>query len=204
MYDQCAYDITMENFKLQTMEDIKNSIVSSVHTSVQSHDPINHSQQVYPMSPPMGHRCTECGVNMGPNNPRQLCGKTRCVNKIFDDDYEDCPLTPVRCDTPRPLPPAPRKRKRASKPTLTNSVRVKSMEDIPSSVKTAFRLFEFNKEKQRRFVGFVYFEGYDDMTEKQQDKIDKYRECYYFFKKPCGPYLACSCNKSVLLLKMEN
>ena len=24
--------------------------------------------------------CIQCGDNMGPNNPRQLCGKTRCVN----------------------------------------------------------------------------------------------------------------------------
>lgn len=24
--------------------------------------------------------CTECGVNMGPSNPRQLCGKTYCTN----------------------------------------------------------------------------------------------------------------------------
>ena len=25
--------------------------------------------------------CTECGEYMGPQNPRQLCGKTRCYNK---------------------------------------------------------------------------------------------------------------------------
>ena len=24
--------------------------------------------------------CTECGVDMGPSNPRQLCGKTYCTN----------------------------------------------------------------------------------------------------------------------------
>ena len=24
-------------------------------------------------------RCIECGVSMGPNNPRQLCGKSRCL-----------------------------------------------------------------------------------------------------------------------------
>ncbi len=23
--------------------------------------------------------CLECGVDMGPNNPRQLCGKSRCI-----------------------------------------------------------------------------------------------------------------------------
>lgn len=24
--------------------------------------------------------CVECGVNMGPNNPRQFCGKYMCFN----------------------------------------------------------------------------------------------------------------------------
>lgn len=24
--------------------------------------------------------CLECGIDMGPQNPRQLCGKWRCVN----------------------------------------------------------------------------------------------------------------------------
>lgn len=24
--------------------------------------------------------CLICGVSMGKNNPRQLCGKTRCIN----------------------------------------------------------------------------------------------------------------------------
>tara|TARA_B100000900_G_scaffold347778_1_gene313117 strand:- start:1283 stop:1480 length:198 start_codon:yes stop_codon:yes gene_type:complete len=27
--------------------------------------------------------CTECGIDMGDNNPRQLCGKTYC---IYDDE----------------------------------------------------------------------------------------------------------------------
>lgn len=27
---------------------------------------------------PIKNRCVECGVDMGYNNPRQLCGKTRC------------------------------------------------------------------------------------------------------------------------------
>ena len=29
--------------------------------------------------------CVECGIDMGPQNPRQLCGKWRCVNKIFSE-----------------------------------------------------------------------------------------------------------------------
>ena len=24
--------------------------------------------------------CLECGIDMGPHNPRQLCGKTRCLD----------------------------------------------------------------------------------------------------------------------------
>lgn len=28
--------------------------------------------------------CIECGIDMGPNNPRQLCGKTFCCNIVYD------------------------------------------------------------------------------------------------------------------------
>jgi len=28
------------------------------------------------------NKCLECGIDMGPTNPRQLCGKWRCDNKI--------------------------------------------------------------------------------------------------------------------------
>lgn len=27
------------------------------------------------------NKCLECGIDMGPQNPRQLCGKIRCDNK---------------------------------------------------------------------------------------------------------------------------
>jgi hypothetical protein len=32
--------------------------------------------------------CIECGIDMGPMNPRQLCGKWQCLNNtyIFEDD----------------------------------------------------------------------------------------------------------------------
>ena len=30
--------------------------------------------------------CTVCSIDMGENNPRQLCGKTRCPYKYDDDD----------------------------------------------------------------------------------------------------------------------
>jgi len=37
---------------------------------------------VYDLEPleEIQNRCIECGIDMGPNNPRQLCGKTRCLN----------------------------------------------------------------------------------------------------------------------------
>ena len=28
--------------------------------------------------------CIECGIDMGPDNPRQLCYKTFCYNSIYD------------------------------------------------------------------------------------------------------------------------
>jgi hypothetical protein len=28
--------------------------------------------------------CVICGIDMGPNNPRQLCGKTMCMFEDFD------------------------------------------------------------------------------------------------------------------------
>lgn len=31
--------------------------------------------------------CLTCGVDMGPQNPRQLCGKWRCPNKSFSSYY---------------------------------------------------------------------------------------------------------------------
>lgn len=32
---------------------------------------------------PSVNRCTECGIDMGPHNPRQLCGKSYCQNEYF-------------------------------------------------------------------------------------------------------------------------
>ena len=39
--------------------------------------------------------CTWCGIAMGPNNPRQLCGKWRCL------------YLPAAPPSPPPLPPTP-------------------------------------------------------------------------------------------------
>ena len=39
--------------------------------------------------------CIECGVDMGPQNPRQLCGKIYCLNDAFINlsDNEDTFIT---------------------------------------------------------------------------------------------------------------
>lgn len=51
------------------------------------------------------NRCTECNVDMGPSNPRQLCGKTYCRTpspKRKRDDIE-CPPAPkkAKCQSPK-------------------------------------------------------------------------------------------------------
>ena len=30
------------------------------------------------------NRCVDCGIDIGPSNPRQLCGKWRCDNKLIN------------------------------------------------------------------------------------------------------------------------
>lgn len=37
----------------------------------------------------MPNLCIECGIDMGDCNPRQLCGKTRCLNTAFYDSPYD-------------------------------------------------------------------------------------------------------------------
>ena len=33
--------------------------------------------------------CLDCGVDMGPMNPRQLCGKWYCLNAAFLDNADE-------------------------------------------------------------------------------------------------------------------
>jgi len=35
------------------------------------------------------NRCIECGIDMGPNNPRQLCGKTYCREMVPVSSYRE-------------------------------------------------------------------------------------------------------------------
>ena len=49
--------------------------------------------------------CCECGVDMGPDNPRQLCGKTKCDGYGYDDEEEEEETKSLnRSLTPDPLP----------------------------------------------------------------------------------------------------
>lgn len=41
--------------------------------------------------------CTMCGIDMGPQNPRQLCGKTRCLEKGY---WFDQPSPSIPYSTP--------------------------------------------------------------------------------------------------------
>lgn len=61
----------------------------------------------------MEFKCLECGVNMG-NNPRQLCGKTRCLGTKIKVVYTDSMTKGVlsvnlvdnRCELPEGCVPA--------------------------------------------------------------------------------------------------
>ena len=33
--------------------------------------------------------CTICNIDMGEMNPRQLCGKTKCLNEVINEDFND-------------------------------------------------------------------------------------------------------------------
>ena len=51
--------------------------------------------------------CTVCLVDMGEENPRQLCGKTRCLNDGIDStdiNYEIPPAAAARLESELPLP----------------------------------------------------------------------------------------------------
>lgn len=50
------------------------------------------------------NRCTECNVDMGPSNPRQLCGKTYCrtPSPKRKREEDECPPAPkkAKCQSP--------------------------------------------------------------------------------------------------------
>lgn len=37
---------------------------------------------------PIINRCLECDIDLGADNPRQLCGKTHCMFSIGDEQYD--------------------------------------------------------------------------------------------------------------------
>ena len=63
----------MENSKEnQNLEEITDNIQSDNTYN----DDFNYSYQ----DDEIKNLCLDCGVDMGPTNPRQLCGKTHCNN----------------------------------------------------------------------------------------------------------------------------
>ena len=63
----------MENSKKnQNIEEITNNI----QCDNTNNDDFNYSYQ----DDEIKNLCLDCGVDMGPTNPRQLCGKTHCNN----------------------------------------------------------------------------------------------------------------------------
>lgn len=63
----------MENSKEnQKLEEITDNIQSDNTNN----DDFNYSYQ----DDEIKNLCLDCGVDMGPTNPRQLCGKTHCNN----------------------------------------------------------------------------------------------------------------------------
>ena len=58
----------------------------------------NEKYDYYSPNNTMRNLCVICGVDMGPDNPRQLCRKTYCEN-----EYE-IPLTPPLSPQPSPTP----------------------------------------------------------------------------------------------------
>lgn len=56
------------------------------------------------------NRCTECNVDMGPSNPRQLCGKTYCrtPSPKRKREEDECPSAPkkAKCQSPETYPRA--------------------------------------------------------------------------------------------------
>ena len=69
------------------------------------HDDTDSEDESASDSDEIENRCTECNVDMGPSNPRQLCGKTYCRTpspKRKRDDIE-CPPAPkkAKCQSPK-------------------------------------------------------------------------------------------------------
>lgn len=63
----------------------------------------NEEYDYYSPNNTIRNLCVICGVDMGPNNPRQLCRKTYCENE------DEIPLTPPLSPQPSqpPTPQAP-------------------------------------------------------------------------------------------------
>ena len=61
----------------------------------------NEEYDYYSPNNTIRNLCVICGVDMGPDNPRQLCRKTYCENE------DEIPLTPPLSPQPSQTPPTP-------------------------------------------------------------------------------------------------
>jgi hypothetical protein len=57
-----------KNFKLKMKQTIITNYFKKIIKKIYGYDSENNNWH-----------CIECGTNMGPNNPRQLCGKFICI-----------------------------------------------------------------------------------------------------------------------------
>lgn len=68
------------------IENIKNNQKNQVKHNENSSNDIQETEEIiYGYNPKTGsNHCTLCGIDMGPMNPRQLCGKIFC----YSEDYK--------------------------------------------------------------------------------------------------------------------
>ena len=132
--------------------------------------------------------CTVCGIDMGPTNPRQLCGKYRCV-------YESCMYE----SNPKAHS---KKRKREDSSFSVTPVQVSNIDDIPSWVSTKYVVFDCVRGRHILF-GYTYFKEFESLSDDQKSMLDAQRSCCYFHGKPCSHYKNCTCNGSSVLYKLE-
>ncbi len=69
---------------MKEQPNLKQKLITDYFSKNKSNNDSNPNQiipKIYGYNESNGHwHCTECGEDMGPNNPRQLCGKNRCYN----------------------------------------------------------------------------------------------------------------------------
>lgn len=109
----------------------------------------------------MKNLCTVCNVDMGDNNPRQLCGKTQCLHTVdsqqgHDDDDDD-----KSNDNDDEIPP-----KKKQKITPTSSFL--TIENFMGEVRKPSKWIDLDRTKIFRVTGIeeVELEEHDNETKR--------------------------------------